>query len=106
MKTTLKLKHDTFLRTFGPSETEKLQLNMKGSVPDHIHYVQPIDGILKDYDEVEVTSTEIVGKGDWGRINIEVITTYSVEKYDDLSVQLVPNKVMVPGTERTQNPPR
>jgi hypothetical protein len=104
---TLKLKHDTFIRTFGPSEAHRLR-NPEGILDsgDPIRHVQPIGGILKDYDKVEVSHTEIVGRGDWGKIDIEVIVTYGIKKYDDLSVQLVSELVMVPGVERKQTPPQ
>ena len=103
----LKLKHDTFIRTFGPSEALRAQHGgALDSGMDPIRYVQPMDGILKDYDKVEVSHTEIVGRGDWGRIDIEVTVTYGIKKYDDLSVHLVPELVMVPGVERKQTPPQ
>jgi len=106
---TLKLKHCTFLRTFGPDSKDSL-LHLSDRIlsegPDPIRYVQPIDGILKNYDKVEVTKTEIVGHGDWGRIVIEVIITYDIREYDDLSLHLVPEKVMVPRVEQTQTPPQ
>ena len=95
---TLKLKHDTFIRTFGV-RTLKDQLSYQGQAP--IHYVQPNDGILKDYDCVEVSSMNMVGMDDWGRTLIEIITTFTVQKYDDLSLQLVVEKVMVPGVEKS-----
>jgi len=72
---------------------------------DPIRYVQPSDGILKDYDQVEVAQNIIAGSGDWSRIPIEIIATFKVEKYDDLSVRMVCVKVMVPGVEQEVNQP-
>ncbi|HDY89546.1 MAG TPA: hypothetical protein ENH82_15725 [bacterium] len=94
----LKLKDDTFVRIFGASEKIRGELNSNRLDP--IRYVQPNDGILKNVKKVEVTSSEVVGRVERGKILIEVVTLFAVEKYDDLSVIMTPEKIFVPGIEK------
>lgn len=95
---TLQLQYDTFVRTFGmlpEGQHDQMMRGIKEGL-DPIRYVQPADGILKDYDKVEVTRKEMVGFGDWGRVPIDIVSVFSVSEYDDLSVIMAMEKVFIP----------